>query len=137
MEIKKIAKDSFNFTINRLIEIAGILVSIAGILIFLALFTYSADDPNFIFPDNTEIKNLLGFKGSFTSDLLFQSFGLAAYLLPFTFFFTGISIIIKKEILVWKSFSNLRIFNLKKNIFKNEYFAFKSMSTSGKWVTKF
>ena len=86
MEIKKIAKNSFNFVIYRLIEIAGILVSIAGILIFLALFTYSADDPNFIFPDNTEIKNLLGFQGSFTSDLLFQSFGLGAYLLPLTFF---------------------------------------------------
>ena len=97
MEIKKIAKNSFNFAINRIIEIAGILVSISGILIFLALFTYSADDPNFIFPDNTEIKNVLGFQGSFTSDLLFQSFGLAAYLLPITFFFTGINILLKKE----------------------------------------
>ncbi len=87
MEIKKIAKNSFNFAINRLIEIAGILVSIAGILIFLALFTYSADDPNFIFPDNTEIKNLLGFQGSFTSDLLFQSFGLASISLTTHFFF--------------------------------------------------
>ena len=97
MDIKKIAKNSLNFTLNRLIEIFGILVSIAGILIFLALFTYSAEDPNFIFPDNTEIKNLLGFQGSFTSDLLFQSFGLAAYLLPITFFFTGINILLRKE----------------------------------------
>ena len=97
MDIKKIAKNSLNFTLNRLIEIFGILVSIAGILIFLALFTYAAEDPNFIFPDNTEIKNLLGFQGSFTSDLLFQSFGLAAYLLPITFFFTGINILLKKE----------------------------------------
>ena len=97
MDIKKIAKNSLNFTLNRLIEIFGILVSIAGILIFLALFTYSAEDPNFIFPDNTEIKNLLGFQGSFTSDLLFQSFGLAAYLLPITFFFTGINILLKKD----------------------------------------
>ena len=98
MDIKKIAKNSFNFAINRLIEICGFLISISGILIFLALFTYSAEDPNFIFPDNTEIKNLLGFQGSFTSDLLFQSFGLAAYLLPITFFFTGINIILRKEI---------------------------------------
>ena len=97
MDIKKIAKNSLNFTLNRLIEIFGILVSIAGILIFLALFTYAAEDPNFIFPDNTEIKNLLGFQGSFTSDLLFQSFGLAAYLLPITFFFTGINILLRKE----------------------------------------
>ena len=86
MDINKIVKKSFNFIINRLIEIFGILVSIAGILLFLALFTYSAEDPNFIFPDNTEIKNILGFQGSFISDLSFQSFGLAAHLLPITFF---------------------------------------------------
>ena len=98
MDIKILAKNSLNFTINRLKEIIGILVSITGILIFLALFTYSAEDPNFIFPDNTEIKNLLGFQGSFTSDLLLQSFGLAAYLLPITFFFTGINIFLKKEL---------------------------------------
>ena len=95
MEIKKIAKNSFNFAINRLIEIAGILVSIVGILIFLALFTFSADDPNFIFPDNMEIKNLLGFQGSYTSDLLFQTFGLIAYLIPITFLFTGINIFLR------------------------------------------
>ena len=98
MDIKKIAKNSLNFTLNRLIEIFGILVSIAGILIFLALFTYAAEDPNFIFPDNTEIKNLLGFQGSFTSDLLFQSFGLAAYLLPITFFFYWYKYFIEKRI---------------------------------------
>jgi len=97
MDINKIVKKSFNFIINRLIEIFGILVSIAGILLFLALFTYSAEDPNFIFPDNTEIKNILGFQGSFISDLSFQSFGLAAHLLPITFFFTGINIFLKKE----------------------------------------
>src|SRR5210317_1500114 len=98
MDIKKIVKNFLNFTLNRLIEIFGILVSIAGILVFLALFTYSPEDPNFIFPENTEIKNLLGFQGSFTSDLLFQSFGLSAYLLPITLFFTGISITLKKDL---------------------------------------
>jgi len=100
MEIKKIAKNSFDFVINRLIEISGILVSILGTLVFIALITYSADDPNFIFPDNTEIKNLLGFHGSFTSDLLFQSFGLSAYLIPLTFFVTGINIFLKKDFFI-------------------------------------
>jgi S-DNA-T family DNA segregation ATPase FtsK/SpoIIIE len=100
MEIKKIAKNSFDFVINRLIEISGILVSILGTLVFIALITYSADDPNFIFPDNTEIKNLLGFHGSFTSDLLFQSFGLSAYLIQLTFFFTGINIFLKKDFFI-------------------------------------
>ena len=100
MEIKKIAKNSFDFVINRLIEISGILVSILGTLVFIALITYSADDPNFIFPDNTEIKNLLGFHGSFTSDLLFQSFGLSAYLISLTFFVTGINIFLKKDFFI-------------------------------------
>jgi len=97
MDIKKLAHNLLNFFINRLIEISGILITITGILIFLALITYSPDDPNFIFPDNMEIKNLLGFQGSYTSDLLFQTFGLIAYLIPITFLFTGINIFLRKD----------------------------------------
>src|SRR5210317_2559374 len=97
MNIKKTADLLLNFAIKRLAEILGIIIFASGTMLLLALITYSAEDPNFIFPDNTEIKNLLGFQGSFTSDLLFQSFGLAAYLLPITFFFTGINIILRKE----------------------------------------
>tara|TARA_Y100000816_G_scaffold140674_1_gene99664 strand:+ start:600 stop:2723 length:2124 start_codon:yes stop_codon:yes gene_type:complete len=97
MEIKKIANSVFNFLVKRLIEITGIFVSLIGILVFIALISYSPTDPNFIFPENTEIKNLLGFKGSYISDLLFQSIGIISYLVSFTFFFTGISIFKKKS----------------------------------------
>ena len=45
-------------------------------MLFLALITYSPNDPNFIFPENTKIENLMGFQGSFISDLFFQSVGL-------------------------------------------------------------
>ena len=79
MNIKKTANLFVNFTIKRLAEIFGIIIFIAGLLILLALFTYSPEDPNFIFPDNTNIKNILGFQGSFISDLLFQSLGLISY----------------------------------------------------------
>ena len=34
--------------------------------------TYSPNDPNFIFPEETEIKNLLGFHGSYTADFFFN-----------------------------------------------------------------
>ena len=44
-------------------------------MLFLALITYSPNDPNFIFPENTKIENLMGFQGSFVSDLFFQSVG--------------------------------------------------------------
>ena len=98
MDIKKLANSVLIFVINRLIEIIGILVSCLGILFFIALISYSPSDPNFIFPDNTEIKNLLGFQGSYISDLFFQSVGLVSFLISLTYFFTGINIFKKKEI---------------------------------------
>ncbi len=97
MSIKKTANLLINFTIKRLVEIIGITIFVAGILLFLALITYSPEDPNFIFPDNTEIKNLLGYQGSYISDLFFQSIGLIAYLISFTFIITGINMFIVKE----------------------------------------
>ena len=76
MDIKKTANLFANFTIKRIAEILGIAVFGAGGLLFLALLTYSPEDPNFIFPENTKIKNILGFHGSFVSDIFFQSIGL-------------------------------------------------------------
>src|SRR5210317_1561487 len=97
MNIKKTANLLLNFTIRRLAEIFGILISLAGGILLLALITYSPNDPNFIFPENTKIENLMGFHGSFVSDLLFQSVGLMAYLIPFTFLITGINILKTKN----------------------------------------
>jgi len=92
MNIKKTAELLINFAIKRLAEILGLIVFLLGFLLLISLFSYSPNDPNFIFPENTEIKNLLGFKGSFVSDLLFQSIGLTAYLLSLTLIITGINI---------------------------------------------
>jgi len=97
MNIKKTANLLLNFTIKRLAEIFGILISLGGGLLLLALITYSPNDPNFIFPENTKIENLMGFHGSFVSDLLFQSVGLMAYLIPFTLLITGINILKTKN----------------------------------------
>jgi S-DNA-T family DNA segregation ATPase FtsK/SpoIIIE len=41
MNIKKTANLLLNFTIKRLAEIFGILISLAGVMLFLALITYS------------------------------------------------------------------------------------------------
>ena len=104
MEFKKLANNTINFGINRIIETAGIAFVIIGLLLLVSLATFSPDDPNFIFPDNTEIKNLLGFNGSYTADLFFQTFGLIALLIPFTLIFTGINVVLNKKIfLVFES----------------------------------
>jgi DNA segregation ATPase FtsK/SpoIIIE, S-DNA-T family len=92
MNIKKIANITLQFTINRLIEIIGLSVSIIGILLLLSLISYSPADPNFIFPENVKIKNLLGFQGSYISDFFFQSIGFVSYLISITLIITGINI---------------------------------------------
>ena len=97
MNIKNTANLLFNFTIRRIAEIFGICLFATGTLLFAALFTYSPEDPNFIFPDNTQIKNILGFKGSYVSDLFFQSIGLISYLVSLTLIITGINIFRIKE----------------------------------------
>ena len=97
MNIKKTANFLINFTIKRLAEIFGITVFSLGVLLLLALLTYSPEDPNFIFPDNVKIKNILGFQGSFISDLFYQSLGLISYMFAFTLIFTGINIFRIKE----------------------------------------
>ncbi len=97
MDIKKTANLFANFTIKRIAEIFGITVFSAGILLLLALLTYSPEDPNFIFPENTKIENILGFYGSFISDLFFQSIGLISYLFSFTLIVTGINITRSKK----------------------------------------
>ena len=100
MNIKKIANNVLIFIINRLLEISGIFISILGFLLLISLISYSPSDPNFIFPENTEIKNFLGFRGSYVSDLFFQSIGLVSYLLSITYIITGFNIFKQKEFFI-------------------------------------
>jgi DNA segregation ATPase FtsK/SpoIIIE, S-DNA-T family len=98
MKLKKLANSAKNFSVNRIIEIIGITIVISGILLLVSLISFSSEDPNFIFPNNTEIKNILGFHGSFTADIFFQSFGLISLLIPFTLISSGANIILNKKI---------------------------------------
>ena len=100
MEIKKLISNIGNFMIKRLIELFGFILSIIGILLFAALLTYSPQDPNFVFSNNNEINNILGFKGSVISDFFLQSIGLVSFLFAISIFFTGTNVIIKKKPLV-------------------------------------
>ena len=100
MELKKILENTSNFLIKRFIEVFGLFIAIVSILLLLSLVSYSPEDPNFIFPDNNKIKNILGFKGSFVSDLFFQSIGLIAILTSITLFITGSNIIRTKKLLL-------------------------------------
>ncbi len=89
-----------NFCIKRIAELMGLILITISILLLISLLSYSPEDPNFIFSDNTLVKNLMGSKGSYVSDLFFQSFGLISILIPITYFFTGINILISKTFLI-------------------------------------
>ena len=97
MNIKEIAYSLLNFVIKRLAEIFGIIIFATGMCLLISLISYSPEDPNFIFPDNTKINNILGFHGAFISDLFLQSIGLISYLISFTLVITGINIFRSKE----------------------------------------
>ena len=97
MDIKKTANSFINYTIKRIVEIFGIIIFVAGILLAVSLVSYSPDDPNFVFPDNTKINNILGFNGSFVADLFLQSIGLISYLFSLTLIITGMNIFKSKD----------------------------------------
>ena len=99
MKIKNLVDNTTSFLLKRLSELIGLTILCLSILLLVALISYSPEDPNFIFPENTEIKNLLGAKGSYASDILYQSIGLKSLLIPISFFFISLSIIIDKKIL--------------------------------------
>ena len=85
------------FCINRIAELVGIIIILLSLFLIVSLATYSPEDPNFIFPENTEIRNVFGYRGSFISDLFLQSFGFISYLISVTLIFSGINILRTKE----------------------------------------
>ena len=72
MNIKDLSKKSLDFTIKRVAEIIGLFLIFVSVLFFIALISYSPEDPNFIFTNNEDIKNILGFRGSYISDFFFS-----------------------------------------------------------------
>ena len=88
------------FSYNRFAELIGIILILSSVLLLISLLSYSPEDPNFIYSDNSEIKNYLGVRGSYISDIFFQSVGLISILIPFTIFFTGFKILISKNYLI-------------------------------------
>ncbi len=99
MKIKNFIDNTTKFMLKRMSELVGLILLGLSILLLISLISYSPEDPNFIFPENAEIKNLLGIKGSFTADILYQSIGLISLLIPISFFFISLSVIIDKKIL--------------------------------------
>ena len=141
MELKITLTNILNFIVNKIIQIFGIIVVIFGITFFLSLISYSPSDPNFIFPSEREISNLIGIKGSILSDFFFQSIGLISFLIPLTFIFAGINIFFQKKILIiLESIFFIILYSLIGSIFLSYFYEnsfWLSINGNGGYVGRF
>ena len=71
---------------SRLNEIAGFLLLSLGLVVLLSLASYHVQDPSWDTATDARPLNLVGYPGAYLADLLLQSFGAAALLLPFGLF---------------------------------------------------
>ena len=71
-----------DFLRRRMMELVGAGVAASGVLLLLALFTYSPGDPSLNHATGRAPHNLVGVTGAYVSDLLLQTFGLAIILVP-------------------------------------------------------
>jgi len=141
MEIKKIARNSLDFIIKSIVQICGLLIVLKGLFLLISLLSYSPEDPNFILDKNTEIQNLLGFKGSITADLFFQSLGLISILVAISLLFTGINIIkSKKAILIIENYFFIILYSLFGALFFSIFYSdsfWLSIHGNGGFIGKF
>ena len=114
-----------NFVKDRIIELSGILLILAGAFLSASILSYSPSDPNFIYnPDNVDIKNIGGFYGSVVADLLLQSVGLVSIFLIINLFNWGLKLITQKNVsincrnIALKYFSNIQGSMLYDKIYK-------------------
>jgi S-DNA-T family DNA segregation ATPase FtsK/SpoIIIE len=67
---------------RRLNEIVGFLLLSLGLVMLLSLVSYHTQDPSFDTAAASRPLNLVGYPGSYLSDLFFQMFGATAFLFP-------------------------------------------------------
>ncbi|WP_027187215.1 DNA translocase FtsK [Desulfovibrio cuneatus] len=73
-------------------ELLGLVAIFFGLLLLLSLATFDARDPwlnQVISGKITTVHNKAGLFGSYTGGMLFDAFGIAAWMVPFYFFFMG------------------------------------------------
>ncbi|MEK9544483.1 MAG: DNA translocase FtsK 4TM domain-containing protein [Pelagibacteraceae bacterium] len=88
-----------DFLKNRAIELIGLIIVSAAIVLSISFFSYSPADPSYVYnAENVQINNLLGIYGGLVADFLLQSFGLISFMILITFLSWGVHLIVKKSI---------------------------------------
>ena len=83
---------------KRILESIGLILLIVSSAIALSIITFDANDPSFSYLTDSNINNLLGKHGAYTSDLLIKFFGASSILIFITGFVWGLKLFIHKKI---------------------------------------
>ncbi len=84
---------SRDFLHRRAMELVGFGVATAGMVLLLALFTYSSADPSLNHATGRAPVNIIGVPGAYVADLLLQTFGLAIMLVPVALITWGVRMV--------------------------------------------
>ena len=73
-------------------EIGGLIIIGWGVFLFLCLYSFHPQDPSFNLyrPQASEVYNVGGLVGAYLADLLWQSLGCVAFLIPLSFCVVGV-----------------------------------------------
>jgi DNA segregation ATPase FtsK/SpoIIIE, S-DNA-T family len=82
-----------DFLRRRMMELVGVTIALAGVLLLMSIFTFSNADPSLNHATGTPPNNLLGLPGAYVSDLLLQTFGLAIVLVPVALITWGVRLV--------------------------------------------
>src|SRR5215813_4066464 len=82
-----------DFLHRRMMELVGVGVAAAGVVLLLALFTYNPGDPSLNHATGGAPHNIMGLPGAYISDLLLQTFGLAIVLVPVALITWGVRLV--------------------------------------------
>jgi S-DNA-T family DNA segregation ATPase FtsK/SpoIIIE len=82
-----------DFLRRRLMELAGLGLAALGVMLLMAVFTFSNADPSLNHATGNPPNNLLGLSGAYVSDLLLQTFGLAIVLVPIAMITWGVRLV--------------------------------------------
>src|SRR5271157_2372654 len=83
---------------RRLIETLGFTLLGASLLLLLALVTYDPQDPSLDTAIDSAPHNFLGHDGAVLADLLRQSLGIAAFLIPIVLFAWSFRLLLNRPV---------------------------------------
>jgi S-DNA-T family DNA segregation ATPase FtsK/SpoIIIE len=82
-----------DFLRRRMMELVGVSIAVAGVLLLISIFTFSNADPSLNHATGVAPNNLMGLPGAYISDLLLQTFGLAIVLVPVALITWGVRLV--------------------------------------------